>query len=95
MISLRGLLTTERVRRAADWVRLKPHCSWGNIVRIWGHGLIGGLVVLGSPLGMTGAAGATRATRARFDTCPEVLAGTPAGAVEKRTDPDGRPDEHR
>ena len=65
-------------------------------MRIWGPVLNGGLVVLGSPSGMTGAAGATPSQPGEVsDMYPEVLAGTPASAVEKRTDPDGRPDEHR
>jgi len=57
-------------------------------VRILGRVALGGIAVLTSSFVITIPAGATRSHPGGVsDTCPEVLAVTPAGAVEKVTDP--------
>ena len=57
-------------------------------MRIWGRVALGGIAALTSSFALGGPVGATPSHPGELtDTCPEVLAGTPTGGLEKVTDP--------
>ena len=78
---------SRRERRVQGW-RFGHSLGKRDIVRIWGRVALGGFAVLTSSFVITIPAGATPSHPGGVpDTCPEVLAGSPTGGVEKVTDP--------